>query len=199
MPTMKLLEELQHKVRFTDIEQRQEYFDFSIWSAMEIQEQLFLFYKEGLSLYPWKFTVKDSYPGLGIAYLSLYLQPLQLTLEYWVDIDTLIALGAQNIQGGSVWPTIAYQDTVIMAFREVRTEYGWPEASMWVDYLYSCHYGTWFTTEHTKWRQALIQDGLHQCKVLPKQRYYTLCDAVTRAQAKHNINKETLTKLSKRL
>ena len=186
--TRLVLDQLHSKgVTFQTPEDRLEVLGPSLMQWEQYEYNMQQFFKNDLLVYPWTVTTRQVFPSLAVALVSFYYHPLEVELEYYLDLQTVAITGLQPLQLGTVGEEI---DMVWMC--EQQAEMFWtsvfdtPEKGRWVSldfhlqYFFDVIYGvrgyedsdgkihkvaTCITTAEL-WRKAIMDEGLRKAKML---------------------------------
>lgn len=174
-------------VTFNTPEDRLEVLGPSLMQWEQYEYNMQQFFKNDLLVYPWTVTTRQVFPSLAVALVSFYYHPLEVELEYYLDLQTVAITGLQPLQLGTVGEEI---DMVWMCEQQAETfwisVFDTPENGRWVSldfhlqYFFDVIYGirgyedsdgkihkvaTCITTAEL-WRKAIMDEGLRKAKML---------------------------------
>lgn len=170
----------------------------------KLQHFIRMVYLDNSIIYPWDIKVRYCDPIWQVAHIEFYIVPLEITLEYWMCINTIRDAGLSplydehnNILQDMAFMTAEQGDSLFASTFLDPVKDGdkllYPELSSHIQYLFDVVYGIkgyatgsgdivrLCTSQYwaNKWKEACIKDGIYKYrKVLTTNRYLAFIDNI---------------------
>jgi hypothetical protein len=178
-----------------------------------LDNQLTMMYKNNILAYPWDIRVLYVCPFSMVCQVEIYYQPIDTTLTYWMDIDTIAEAGlnpvvnrekgyAQDMAWMHKDQAVHVRESALMPPVILLGRERYPELEDHINYLLEVLYGVrgyedmdgklhYVATSHqiaNAWRDAILAEaGRKMEKVLSSKRWYQYIDRIDRLK-KLNIH-----------
>ena len=170
----------------------------------DVQNFIRMVYLDNMIIFPWDIRVRYCDPIWQVAHIEFYIHPLEITLEYWMCINTIRDAGKSpiydehnNILQDMAFMTETQSDSLFATTFYEPVKDGdkllYPELSGHIQYLFDVIYGIrgysdsngnysrLCTSQYwaNKWKEACIKDGIYKYKkVLKTDRYLKYIDDI---------------------
>jgi hypothetical protein len=176
----------------------------NLLSFYHVDNQLTMLHKNNLLCYPWDIRVLYVCPFSMVAQVEIYYQPVDTTLTYWMDIDTIAEAGlnpvvnrergyAQDMAWMCKEQAVYLRESALMPPVILNGRERYPELEDHINYLLEVLYGVrgyedangvlhYVATSHqiaNAWRDAILAEaGRKMEKVLSSKRWYQYIDRI---------------------
>lgn len=182
---------------------------FHLWSYYHVETYISMLHentcpKTGEVMIPWPFEISVDYcdPLLQVARVSIYFAPLKITLEHWMDIETIREAGSSPVlMADGTQMDMAFMceaqnqqmyESMFMQPVVKDKELHWPELTYHVQYVFDVLYGCNHTYKGSDgnyyrqltnidqakaWRDHAIKLGYKKYEqLLSTERYQQFCN-----------------------